>query len=112
MQACESYRDAEEVAAIAPGVKGRTLLGLETTVLEGLHFDLVVYEPYTCIDCMVEVRLSALAAARFGRDNMSMAPSARIPGTMSYCGEHNGRNMPRYLAKVVQQEAAWQLDSA
>jgi hypothetical protein len=50
--------DAKAIADVVKGsVKAKELLTLETVVLATLQFDLVVYEPYTCIDCMIEVRL-------------------------------------------------------
>lgn len=49
--------DAKAIANVVKGsVKAKELLTLETVVLASLQFDLVVYEPYTCIDCMIEVR--------------------------------------------------------
>ena len=57
MQACEHYMDAGAISDVVKGaVKAKEMLDLETTVLQCLSFDLVVYEPYLCIDAMIEVR--------------------------------------------------------
>lgn len=52
---CENYIDAEKIPEHFPGaVKADDVLSLETVVLGGLNFDLVVYHPYTFLDAMVE----------------------------------------------------------
>lgn len=59
MQVCENYIDAERIPEQFPGaVKADDVLSLETVVLGGLNFDLVVYHPYTFLDAMIEVRLA------------------------------------------------------
>jgi hypothetical protein len=42
----------------------RDILKLETLVLQGLQFDLVVYEPYRCADAMLQVRLNSFFLSR------------------------------------------------
>lgn len=57
VQVCENYIDAERIPEQFPGaVKADEVLSLETVVLGGLNFDLVVYHPYTFLDAMIEVR--------------------------------------------------------
>lgn len=57
LQACEHYMDAGAISDVVNGaVKAKEMLELETTVLQCLEFDLVVYEPFLCIDAMIEVR--------------------------------------------------------
>lgn len=63
VQACEHYTSAEGVAELVKLKGGASeILKLETVVLQGLNFDLVVYEPYRCIDAMVQVRMRYPAA--------------------------------------------------
>eukprot|EP00892_Ulva_mutabilis_P007192 jgi/Ulvmu1/4845/UM020_0131.1 len=52
---CENYIDAEKIPEHFPGaVKTDDVLSLETVVLGGLGFDLVVYHPYSYLDAMLE----------------------------------------------------------
>ena len=62
LQACEHYMSAESVAELVK-LKGgaKEILQLETIVLQGLRFDLVVYEPYRCVDAMVQVCVGRIA---------------------------------------------------
>jgi hypothetical protein len=54
--------DADGVAALFKGaVKAKEILQLETMVLGGLQFDLVVYHPYKYVDAMVEVQHAPLS---------------------------------------------------
>lgn len=57
MQVCEHYIDAGSIAETFPNVvKAEEVLQLETVVLTGLQFDLVVYQPYHFVAAMIEVR--------------------------------------------------------
>lgn len=67
LQVCENYIDAEKIPEHFPGaVKTDDVLSLETVVLGGLGFDLVVYHPYTFLDAMVEVSSLELPMRSFG----------------------------------------------
>lgn len=58
MQVCEHYIDAGSIAETFPNtVKAEEVLQLETSVLTGLQFDLVVYQPYHFVAAMIEVIL-------------------------------------------------------
>lgn len=60
MQVCEHYIDAGSIADTFPNiVKAEAVLELETVVLTGLQFDLVVYQPYHFVAAMIEVRQTA-----------------------------------------------------
>jgi hypothetical protein len=56
VQVCEHYIDAALIAETFPNVvKAEEVLELETKVLAGLQFDLVVYQPYHFVAAMIEV---------------------------------------------------------
>lgn len=58
VQVCEHYIDAGHIAeAFSSIIKAEDVLQLETVVLTGLQFDLVVYQPYHFVAAMIEVSL-------------------------------------------------------
>jgi hypothetical protein len=94
LQVCENYLSAESVSDIVKLRNGaKDILRLETVVLQGLQFDLVVYEPYRCVDAIVQVLTPTILSCHLFGVSCSLQASALCllrfaSAPLSFCACH------------------------